>query len=1022
MKGSARNGFSDGESGCDVLALKRIGQVLIVAAAYFVAGRVSLMLAIPPGYATALWPPAGIALASVLMFGYRALPGVMLGSFLVNVGTSFDPTDVNSGALSIALAFGIAIGAAGQAAVGMYLVRRFAPSKSLLEDERSVAVLLAYGGPVSSIVSATWGIATLYLGGVLDRPNALFNWSTWWVGDTIGVLIFAPLLLIWTAYRSVLPRRRQLLVSLPSLATFALVLCLFVYASEREQDRITVEFTKQTDDLTRTIERDFRNYLDDLHAIESLYSGLQPATRDEFRVFAERLLATHAAIERVLWNPLVTDADRAQFDSVPVPFIEPADTNAAVGIFKIAADPLMLEDQLLALDTGKAIASSEIKLANSADPRFMVFVPIYAPHRPHRTIDERRENLRGYVVAVFRRNEILQAALAGVDTENIQVRLYDATNRAGSQPIIQREPGTHKLARVVMFGDAGRHWGVWYFANSTYLMARRPWEVWSVLAGGLLFTGLLEAFLIVVTGRTAKVEAMVIERTDELQRANANLAAARDAALRTDGLKSQFVANMSHELRTPLNGILGVTELLLEMDLTAEQRDHAGTIRSCGSTLLGLVNDMLDLSKIEAGRLEIQNVDFNVRRLVEEMADLFEERSRRKGVDLVYLVHHDVPEEILGDPGRFRQVLMNLVGNAVKFTSDGEVTLRVTVAEREESSILLRVDVTDTGIGISPEGQAQLFQPFVQADGSITRKYGGTGLGLVISRRLSELMGGQLGMHSQVGEGSTFWFTIRTSACVSNPAPSQPVEPTLHGLRALIADDSDRSRRRMYELFESWHMSAAEESTGEGALRALRAAADAREPFDVVVVDFRGSGMSTFEFATAARTEGLVPPARLILMSGHGQPGDAERAQQVAASAYLTKPVRQSQLFHCLATVINRLPEPTKPSEPPQPLVTRHTLEGALGSHPDPVLVVEDNAVNQKVLVSFLRRLGLSADVACNGREALDALERRSVLARLHGFSNAGDGRVCGDGGDSPTGRERAPHDDCGRDRPCHEG
>jgi signal transduction histidine kinase/CheY-like chemotaxis protein len=958
--------------------LTRIGQVLLVAAAYFIAGRVSLLLAIPPGYATALWPPAGIALACVLVLGFRALPGVMLGSFLVNAGTSFDPTDVNSGALSIALAFGIALGAAAQAAVGTFLVRRFAPSKSLLEDERSIAVLLAYGGPLSSVVSATWGIAMLYLGGLVDRPNALFNWSTWWVGDTIGVLIFAPLVLIWTAYRLELPRRRQLLVSLPSLATFALVVCLFVYASAREQDRVTVEFTKQTDDLTRTIEKDFRNYLEDLHAIESLYAGLQPATPNEFRVFAERLITTHSAIERVLWSPVVSEADRSRVEGPPIPYVEPADTNAAVGIFKIAADPSMLEDQLLALDTGKAIASSEIKLANSPDPRFMVFVPIYAADRPHRTIEERRQHLRGYVVAVFRRNEILQAALSGLDTENIQVRLYDATNRAGSQPIIQREPGTHKLARVVMFGNAGRHWGVSYLANSTYLMARRPWEVWSVLAGGLLFTGLLEAFLIVVTGRTAKVEAMVIERTDELRRANASLAAARDAALRTDGLKSQFVANMSHELRTPLNGILGVTELLLEMDLTSEQRDHAGTIRSCGSTLLGLVNDMLDLSKIEAGRLEIQNVDFNVRRLVEQTADVFEERSRRKGVDLVYLVHHDVPENILGDPGRFRQVLTNLVGNAVKFTSEGEVTMRVTVAEREESAMVLRVDVTDTGIGISPEGQAQLFQPFVQADGSITRKYGGTGLGLVISRRLAELMGGQLEMRSQVGEGSTFWFTIRTSACTSDPAPSQPAQPTLLGLRALVADDSDRSRRRMYELCESWHMSVAEESTGEGALRALRAAAEAQQPFDVVLVDFRGSGMSSFEFAAAARTEGLVPPARLILMSGNGQPGDAERAQQVAASAYLTKPVRQSHLFHCLATVINRLPEATKPSEPAQPLVTRHTLEGALGSDRDPVLVVEDNAVNQKVLVSFLRRFGLSADVACNGREALEALERRS--------------------------------------------
>jgi two-component system, sensor histidine kinase and response regulator len=480
----------------------------------------------------------------------------------------------------------------------------------------------------------------------------------------------------------------------------------------------------------------------------------------------------------------------------------------------------------------------------------------------------------------------------------------------------------------------------------------------------------------------------------EQRMAGAEIANARDRALESDRLKSEFVANVSHELRTPMNGILGLTDLLLETELTPEQREHALTVRECGVNLLALLNDILDLSKVAAGKLEIQAVAFEPRRLLRVVTELFEEKARSKGVELGCVVHHEVPESVVGDPGRVRQVLTNLLANAVKFTETGEITVRLTSEPKPDGAFALKIEVTDTGIGVSPEAQAQLFQPFVQADGSITRKYGGTGLGLVISRQLAELMGGELGMASTLGSGSTFWFSVRVMPGTMPERRAETFEGGLRGLRVVALDDSEISRHRLRALLESWDIAVTDESSASAAVRTLKAAADAGRPYDVVLVDLRSAGMTELDFAATIHESGVSARTRVILISGRGHRGDALRARELGVAAYLSKPIGASDLFDCLVTVTRQGAEEGQGGEGPA-LVTRYSLSGR-GSRPKgSLLVVEDNIINQKVLVGMLNKLGYRADVANNGIEALDALERAtyplvlmdSQMPQLDGFA-----------------------------------
>ena len=1054
-----------------------VGRNLLIAAVYLSLGALGLVFAISPGYASPIFPAAGLALAVALHFGIGALPGVWLGSMTLNVGLAFSRGDLSVDTAIVAAC--IACGATVQAWIGQALVRRWqGKAWQRLEHERVVVLFLLIGGPLACLVSASVGITGLYFMHVIAQDVLPFAWWNWFVGDTLGVLTFAPLCLCFLLRRDKLWHSRQKQVALPMVLTLLFV-GIAIYATARwEQNGQQARLARDAEAIQGHIADRLLTHQEALSALRRLLEVSPDITPAQFERFTLSTLADNPEISALSFNAYVLDAERAAFERdmagrlgepvfriterdsqgrlgtaarrdvyVPVTYIVPRPGNHLAFGYDINSEPLRREAVLRAVAMSNGIAvTSPLHLVQGSRKRIAVLMlsPVHGD----------RARLLGFAVAVVKLDQLLEMATRGHMPAGLSVHLSDPGSR-GDMPGADGPPPDAPSARTVWRGPlklADHQWVLTVAASDRYLELNRPWVAWAVGVIGLLFASLLQTLMLGMSGRTAVIGRQVERQTADIAAKNRELALAKistdksaDAAFwmypdgriarcnpaacdllgytpaelvrlhipevspvfsradwdahwaylgehgvqqlesllrRKDGIdiqvavtaslvsadgqdyvyatirditerklaeaeltrhrdhleelveartidlsiakeaaesanraKSSFLANMSHELRTPMNAIIGLTHMLGRNNTDPRQKDKLGKVSGAAQHLLQLLNDVLELSRIDAERLTIERTRFRLQSVIANMDSLVSANLDAKGLVLELEVDNTLASQpLLGDPLRLQQILLNIVSNAIKFTASGKVVVRAWIAAEGEADILLHVEVQDSGVGIPPEAVERIFNPFEQADGSTTRQFGGTGLGLAICQRLVRLMGGEIGVRSTEGEGSTFWFTCRLdkAEAVEN-APAQASLPSgeeaerrlrsaYRDRRILLAEDDWVNQEVTLELLREVLGLQADLAT-DGA-EAVRLAGQCR--YDMILMDVQMPGMDGLTATRAIRALAAHRHTPILAMTANAFEEDRQACLEAGMDDFIAKPADPDVLFVTMLAWLGR--------------------------------------------------------------------------------------------------------------------
>jgi signal transduction histidine kinase/integral membrane sensor domain MASE1/ActR/RegA family two-component response regulator len=857
------------------------GRVFVLALAYAAMAHLAYLVASPGTFAAAVFPPAGIALAAILIWGWQISPGVFLGSLALNLTLGHTPFAVDFSQLPVAL--GIAVGATLQALAGGYLCRRLSALPVVAQSSWHELRVVLMGGPLVCVISAAIGTFMLVAGGREPATSVAVNFWTWWVGDSIGVVIFTPLVLLALRPHFYGREQRSTVLAVSALALMG-VLVLFHYVSRHETLRMELEFQQQAQRQVEQLEFRTTVYAEVLYSLRRLWAASERVEASEFDHFAADIIGSHADILSLAWVP--ADSERMQ-----IAYATPG--NRGFRVAQALNEPLHLRAALaMARQRNDAVimpcAGRDLGLQPAE--AMVMLLPVFrgdAAAGETRTFD-------GLVLGVFDLGEGTKAGL-GLTGQ----RLLPMQIRENGTPLsclgVQAGLDGWPIHWTTTLSKWGRDWQIRVSSPKGFRAQHRSLQTVLMLGGGLLLLGLLQALLLAMRrSMLLRLQATDAERARELA----------EQAART---KSSFLATMSHEIRTPMNGVIGMTQLLSETSLTADQQHYVSTIRQSCKALLRIINDILDHAKIEAGKLEVEQVPFSLPQLLQECASLFRPLSDESGVLLRVATAGSLPDEVQGDPVRIRQILINLLSNAFKFTRTGDITLRVHLHEFRESDVVVHFEVEDTGIGMDEQQRSRLFEAFSQGDSSITRKYGGTGLGLSICRQLVDLMDGEIGVSSEPDKGSVFWFRLPLRKATLEPTlpPGQRPRPVrdVSKLRILVAEDNKVNQQVIAGLLKKQGLEAVMTSDGVEALQCLTARHDA---FDLVFMDCEMPNMDGYTATARLRQfEASTGVSRLFVcgVSAHVMPEFREQALQAGMDTFIAKPLRRAELLRVLMDV-----------------------------------------------------------------------------------------------------------------------